>query len=197
MKYFLISLGVLLLIIFGIVVFNRGGSKTVTTPSHKVVKLSDYKTNNNAAVDFTISGAINALENHRSIKITISPLTRNVTVFTGYEGQVLTSQTYPNDVNSYSDFLAAITRAGFTVERKIDSKISSQAICPTGSRSYYKLVDSTKDVIDLWTASCTKGSFGGNVALTNSLFQSQIPNYTKVTQGVSLSTSGGSSNGIF
>jgi len=198
MKYILISLGVLLLIIFGIVIFNQGGSPRVETPAKQAVKLTDFSTKDNASVEFTTEGAIIAPENHRTILINISPLTRTVTVFTGYEGQVFKTQTLPNDKNSYTEFLAALARAGFVKERKIDGSISSQAICPTGTRTHYKVIEGGNDVQNLWSASCTTGSFGGNTPLTGTLFRAQIPNYSSITQGVSFGASGsGSSSGIF
>lgn len=197
MKYILISLGVLLLIIFGIVVFNRGGSETATQPGKKAIKLSDFETNSNAAVEYTIEGAINSIENHRSIQMNIGPTGRTLTVYTGYQGQILKTQTLPNDNGSYGDFIAALARAGFVKERRIDSNISSQSVCPTGSRTHYKIIDGSEDVMNLWSASCTSGSYAGNVSLTTTLFRNQFPNYSEFTQGVSLGTTGGSSAGIF
>jgi hypothetical protein len=178
MKYFLISLGVLLLIIFGIVIFNTGGSKTVTTPGKKPVVLMDYLKNNNASVQFSVEGPINAIENHRNTIVTVGPTSRNVTVFGGYQGQALVTHTYPNDTNSYSAFLAALNRAGFTKDRKLANGVNSESVCPTATRNHYVLVDSSKEVMNLWSAPCTAGSFGGSVSLTTTLFQAQIPNYS-------------------
>lgn len=180
MKYFLISLGVLLLIIFGIVIFNTGGTKTVNTPGKKPVVLMDYLNNNNASVQFSVEGPINAIENHRTTLITVGPTSRNVTVFTGYQGQALVSKSYPNDTNSYSAFLAALNRAGFTKDRKLANGVNSESVCPTGSRNHYLLVENGKDQMNLWSAPCASGSFGGNVGLTTTLFQAQIPNYANV-----------------
>lgn len=178
MKYFLISLGVVLLIIFSIVIFNRGGSKTVTT-GRKPVSLMSYAPNDSASVQFSVEGPINAIENHRTTTISVSPNTRNVTVYTGYQGQVLTSKTYPNDTKSYSAFLAALNRAAFTKERPLAKGISSVSVCPTASRNHYLIVDNNKDVMDLWSATCVTGSFAGSVQLTTTLFQAQIPNYNQ------------------
>jgi hypothetical protein len=69
MKYILITLGVVLLIIFGIVIINRGGGKTAVLTGKKVIKLTDYATNNNALMRYNIEGPINALENHRSMQV--------------------------------------------------------------------------------------------------------------------------------
>lgn len=196
LKYVLIGLGVILLIVFGIVLFNRGGSENKVTPGKRTVKLSDFITKDNSSVEYNTAGAINALENHRAIQIIVTPTTRTINVYTGYNGQILNTQTYSNTQNAYSDFITALGRAGFTRERRLDANISSQSVCPTGSRTHYKLFEGSDEVMNLWTASCTSGSYAGNVSLTNSLFKSQIPDYSKITQGVNINT-GTSSGGIF
>ncbi len=195
MRYILITFGVVLLIIFGVVIFNRDSGQPNNPAGRRAIKLSDYVTNNNASVEYTVQGPIIALENHRSISIRISPTTRVIDVLTGYQGQVLRSQTYANDNNSYSDFLAALGRTGFTRERRLGGNINTQSICPTGNRSFYVINDNNKDVMNLWTASCTKGTYAGST-VTNNLFKAQIPDYTTITSGVNLGGSS-SSNAIF
>lgn len=192
MRYFLISLGVVLLIIFGVVIFNRPhGNKTANTNSAKTVKLNDFAENNNANVQMNIDGPINAIENHRGIQVLISPTTRILNVFTGYQGQVMTTQTLSNDSTSYKQFLVSLDRALFTNKRNIADNASSNAICPTGNRTHYTVVDNGKIIMDSWNASCSRGTFGGNASLTNSLFQAQIPNYSTLTNNVNV---GGSSS---
>lgn len=195
MKYILISLGVVLLIIFGIVIFNRGGTEKPRTSDKKSVTLAEVIKNDDSSVEYNVAGEINATENHRAIQIIISPTSRTVNVYTGYEGQILNTQTYTNNKNAYSDFITALGRAGFSKERRIDANINPQAICPTGSRTHYKIFDGSQEQMDRWTASCASGSYGGNVSLTNTLFTAQIPDYNTITKGVSINTS--SPGGIF
>jgi hypothetical protein len=179
MRYFLISLGVVLLIIFGVVIFNRGGS-TPTRSIKKPITLLDYATNNNASVQYIVEGPINALENHRTTQVVVSPTSRIITVFSGYQQQTLGSKTLPNDQNSYKAFLNALNQANFTREKVTPRNVNPASVCPTGSRTHYQLVDGAKDVMDLWSATCTAaGSFGGNVPLTSTLFQTQIPGYSQ------------------
>lgn len=190
MRYILISLGVVLLIIFGIVIFSNSGTKTVTAPGNKTVKLLDYTNNTNASVQYIVEGPINALENHRTIQINIGPNSRSVTVFTGYQGQALGGQTYPNDINAYQTFLTALNRANFTRERKLAKGLSADAVCPNGSRSHYVVAENSKDLMNLWSASCTRGTFDGNQPLTVGLFQAQIPNYNSVVSQANAGTTG-------
>lgn len=198
LKYILISLGVIILIIFGIVIFNRGGTENAPTPGNvkKSIKLSDFITKENSSVESNVSGAINALENHRAIQIIITPTTRTINVYSGYNGQVIKTKTYNNTQNAYGEFVTALGRAGFTRDRKIDANVNPEAICPTGSRTHYKLFEGTEEIVNLWTATCTAGTYGGNVSLTNTLFRAQIPDYSTITNGVNISTAS-TNTGIF
>lgn len=196
MRYILIALGVLLLIIFGIVIFNRGGNSNKEVVVQKqAIKVTDFAQDADAEVSFSQEGPINAIENHRSVKITVSQTSRNITVFAGYQGQVLSTQTLPNDVDSYGAFLAALNRASFARERRLDANASSASVCPTGNRIHYVIVNDNKEAMNLWSGSCTTGSFGGNPSLTATLFRAQIPNYNQIVSGLNLT--GNSSTRIY
>ncbi len=188
MRYFLISLGVVLLIIFGIVILNSGDSPKTATNGSKVVKLSDYTAKDSSLVRYEVQGPINALENHVSMSISISSSSRTLDIFQGYQKALLTSKTYANDDSAYSQFLAALSHAGFIKEKAVAKTVDPVAICPTNNRTHYKLIENNKNVTDLWSATCTSGSFAGNTALTNSLFRAQIPDYSAVMNSVSNST---------
>ena len=188
MRYFLVSLGVVLLIIFGIVIINSGSSTKTATTGHKVVKLSDYATKDDAFVRYQVQGPINALENHVSMSISISSTTRTLDVFEGYQNTLLTSKTYANDDNSYSQFLAALNHAGFLKERSVAKTVDPVAVCPTSNRTHYYLVEAGKNVTDLWSTTCLSGSFAGSTTLTGSLFKTQIPDYDTIMSSASSST---------
>ena len=168
-----------------VVLFTRPQSQKATK-NNKVIKLSSYVKNNNAQVRYTTEGPINASEDHRSVQISVSPTSRTINIIAGYQGQVIASQTYPNDTKAYGDFLEALNKVKFTVERPVAVGISSQSICPLGNRTHFEIIENAKDVMNLWTASCTTGSFGGNASTTRSLFKLQIPDYVKLTNNVSV-----------
>lgn len=189
MRYLLATLGFVLLIVVVIVLLANAGSQNVTTNGGKVIKLSSYVTKPQAQVRYTIDGPINASEDHRSVQITISPNNRNLTVYQGYQGSAIVNQSYPNNQQSYSDFLAALTQVNFTAERGISSSVNSQSICPLGNRSRFEIIDGAKDIMNLWSASCRSGSFAGNITQTTSLFRTQIPDYSRLTSSVSVTGS--------
>ncbi len=189
-RYFLATFAVILLLIFGIILIVRSDSGNRSTGGNDIgTDLNDYADNTSAEVRFTIAGPINANENHQTIRMTVSPRVRTIEVLTGYEGQIATTKSYDNNTNAYSDFLKALTRASFTNERRVARGVDPQAICPLGNRTQYQLIDAGKNVVDLWSASCAEGTFGGNVSLTTTLFQTQFPDYSQVTSGVSLGSS--------
>lgn len=192
MRYWIATISVIFLVILGFLLINRRGSQTATTPSDRVVKLSDYKDNSNAQVQYVIEGPIKANENHRAIQITISPTSRQINVMTGYQGQTLSSKTYENNSDAYGEFLAALTRANFTKVRESAKDVNPVSVCPLASRSHYQIIQNGQYQMDLWSAPCVSGSFAGNVPLTTSLFQLQIPDYKTMTANVDV---GGTSTG--
>ncbi len=196
-RYFLATLTIIVLLLVGIVVIVRSGSSNNTNvvPGSGSA-LTDYTENTNASVQYTIDGPINASENHRAIRITISPRSRQIDVFKGYQGEILDRKTYDNNTDAYGEFLEALNRAGFTKERRLREGITSESICPLANRSFYQIVENGSDVQNLWSAACTDGSFAGNIQLTVILFQAQIPDYDAITRNVSITGTGNRNTGL-
>lgn len=195
-RYFLVTLAVILLLITGIVFIVRSGSSNSGVVPNTGTKLDDYTSNTNAEIRYTIEGPINAAENHRSIAMRVSPTIRQIDIIRGYQGEVINTKSYDNNQGAYSDFLDALTRVGFTNERRLASGVNATAVCPLGNRTHYQVVDAGKDVMNLWSASCTEGSFAGNISQTTSLFQAQFPDYSKITSGVNVGTTSGGGTGL-
>jgi hypothetical protein len=189
MKYILGFLGFIVIVVVAIVLLTGGNKSKPSGP--KVIKLADYANNSRAYVEYTTDGPINAEENHRTVRITINPTYRTIDVIKGYQGDILRTKTYPNNDKAYEEFLSALIRAGFTAGRKTSATFGS--VCPNGTRFQYKLVEGSKDVQNLWSANCNRGTFGGDKNLTRTLFQAQIPEYTKLTNDVVL---GGSTSAL-
>lgn len=185
----LLGIFVILLILAILASLIFGGSDSDKQESSQKATLSSFTgaASTDATVTFLTDGAINSEQNHRQVQITISRSAAIMTVFQGYQGLVLKTQSFGNNEQAYKAFLGAIFVAGFTLERSDAPDISGQ--CPLGQRYIYSSVDIANVPNDLWTSSCgTKtGSFGGNSSLINQLFQMQIPNYSTFMSGVSLS----------
>jgi hypothetical protein len=183
MKYILVALGVLLLIIFVVVIAVGGGNDAPS--SREVKRLTEYASETSTEAVYTEAGAINAEENHRIIEITVSSSERTVAVLDGYDGNVQSEKTYPNSTAAFEAFLAAVEQVGFSNDRR--STQSFESVCPTGRRFSYALTSGEDEVVNTWSATCDKGTFGGNTNQTQRLFRAQIPEFQDFTGDVSFS----------
>ncbi len=184
MKYFLGVLGVILLIIFVIVLALRGGDDT-STPAPDVKALTEYSAEPQSQVTMTTGGAINAEENHRIVSVQVTASNRSVAITEGYNGKVISEETFPNTTDAFSAFLAGLEQVGFSKVRS--SKLDFTSVCPTGKRYSYVLNSNSEDVVNSWSATCERGTYGGQVTNTQNLFQAQIPNYSDIVNDVDFS----------
>ena len=133
------------------------------------------------SVRMSVRGPIVAKENHYSIALSISQTERIITTFQGYDGKVIDSQTLGNTAAAFSDFMAALNRAGFMVETK-GVGTENQGSCAVGQLIFFEILSEGKSVGKLWTTSCSKlnGNFGGLVVNVQDLFLNQIPNSREI-----------------
>jgi hypothetical protein len=185
---------VFILVILGVILLTRGKSnKKAATPTSQVV-LTDYKNNTEAKVEYYTEGPIVAKENHYAYRVTISPNTRTMDVMKGYEGEVVRTKSYDNTPSAFGAFLEALGRANFTRTRPSTAKFD--AICSSGWRSTLKFVNNGDDLVNSWTASCNGGTFAGNLGASVQLIRNQIPDYSKLIQGLNLSGASSSDSGL-
>src|SRR5688572_970587 len=99
MKYILGVFGVIVLLLLIVILIVRGGSDEPTTDNQtgkKQVVLADYL-NKPATFNLNTRGEINADEEHKSIRISVSAAERTVEIVDGYNGAVTTRQTFLNN----------------------------------------------------------------------------------------------------
>lgn len=187
MKYVFGAIGtILLLILVAVFVFNRDdGPANPADNAPKVTKLSDYA-DKDSSVELTTIGRLVGDEEHRSVRITVSANERRLEVLSGYNQDVLYSQTYPNTQAAYEVFLSGLAGMGFINAKKTD--VTDQfSVCVTGQHYTYKVLEGGEEKSNLWSVSCNKtGSFNGRAGTIRDLFQRQIPEYSKQVQGVKL-----------
>jgi uncharacterized protein YpmB len=185
---------VFILVIALIINFIFGGSNTSETSdsadaptSSPAQQFADAATTD-ATVSFVTDGVINGNEQHRQIQIVVSKNARTLTIIQGYQGQVLSTQSFSNNTDAFSEFLSAIYAAGFTSERTNVEQTDMDGQCSLGYRYIYSSTGISNVPPSLWTTTCSvkTGTFGGKVSTVNSLFQKQIPNYSSLVNGVSL-----------
>lgn len=185
MKYFLGLLGVLLLIIFILVLAFGGGSDTATQKDVK--RLADYATEPATTAILTQGGAINSVEDHRVIRVSVTDSVRRIEILEGYDGDVLKTKTYSNTTSAFRAFLAGLEQVGFSRERSTSA--SFESVCPESRRFRYELDSNDETVINTWSASCEKGTFNGRTTSVQNLFEAQIPEYDDYTKNVNFSLS--------
>ena len=177
MRYFigfLVTIGLIILLI--VLLFGGGGKSNKSVPK----PLTSYSTTD-AQVSLTIDGPVNADQNHKQSQIIIDNGQATYQQLQGYDGQIISSESFNNTQASFYVFLRALETAGFTHGDTSSSLSNERGICPLGTRYIVKLTQDGNDIERFWVTSCggTK-TYEGNIALTIKLFEAQIPNYAKL-----------------
>lgn len=187
MKRYFIGVGLVIVVLLLIVVFvfNRGDKTPTTTQNTAPAELIEYA-DKNSEVSLMTVGKLVGNDQHRSVRITVSGSERRIEVISGYDQQVLSSQTYLNNQAAYEAFLSGLGGQGFTRSKKTNVS-DSRSVCPTGQRYEYRLTENGEERSNLWSVSCDKsGNFNGRAGTVRQLFQRQIPDYSQQTSGVTL-----------
>jgi hypothetical protein len=172
------------LLIVLIILITTSGSKTTKT----LPRTLDSYANTDAVVSMTIDGPINADQIHESILISVSNSTATYEQLQGYQGQVVNLQTFPDNVNSFTAFLFALERAGFTDGNKSAALQNQQGYCPLGDRYIFELNQNNHLLEHYWSTSCGGKNYTylGELGATITLFQNQIPGYSKLSSNVNI-----------
>jgi hypothetical protein len=179
---FLVSIGLIVLILVLIFSGGKSGPKAAVAPS-----LPSYA-NTNTVVKMTTAGPITAAQNYNEVDITVG---QNSTVFThiqGFDNNVVSSQTFHNSQNSYNTFLYALDYAGYTKGNSDPAISNPTGRCSTGQRYTFQIVQNGKAIQNFWDTNCASGgrTYGGSLSLTLTLFQAQVPGYGVLTQSIQL-----------
>lgn len=178
---FLIGLGLIVLTFILIVRIFSGGGNDRPQP----INLANYATTG-TIVRFVQSGPIVADKQHQQVRITVG---RDQVLFErlqGYQGEVVSTQRYDNNPDSYAQFLQALQVAGFT-RGDIGSNVpkDERGHCPTGKRYIYEAIGDGENKIRWWSTSCSggEGNFNGRAGDVRRLFINQVPDYRQLTRG--------------
>lgn len=185
---------IFLTIILGLVliftIFTRGGSNKTQTKKEKPqppkpLVLTDYIERDSKVV-FTVDGQVVADEKHQAVRITVGRSSKQIEILQGYQGNVIKSQSFDNNQQAYDVFLRALSRLGFAKKRST-TVTDERGVCPTGQRYISQIIDNNDQVLRTWSISCGSGGTSGAVTPSVlSLFQKQVPDYSKFTSGVAL-----------
>ena len=184
MRYFvafLVALGLLFLVIF-LLLHSGGKPKT-----HVLAKsLSSYSVTD-AETIMTIDGPVNADQLHQQVRITVSRNNVTFEQLQGYDGNVVSQQTFSNTESAYAAFLLSLQHAGFTQGDNRPNTGDERGYCPLGDRYVFQLTQDNHDIERYWATSCVNvKTYLGVQGLTIELFQKQVPNYAVLVKSVHL-----------
>jgi hypothetical protein len=186
MRYVIGFIAIIVLVILTFVLIWRGvtgDGDPVETPA----PLTDY-TFTTTVMRFTIVGRVNADQDHRSVRMTISRSENRIEILEGYQEALGEARSYASNQEAYGTFLRSLDLLGFTQGSDDPERADDRGFCPIGQRYIYEIVDGTNVVQRYWSTSCRgdMGPFEGDKGGVRSLFQAQIPDYRAITRGVRL-----------
>jgi hypothetical protein len=180
MRYLIGLLLFIFLVIFIIIriISGGGGEERKLPPS--LASYADTET----TVSWVGDDPTQASEKHRNVNINVGRNVATVTITKGYEGEIVSTHSFPMNTNSYSTFLKSLQKtAGFNLGNS-DEKLRDQTgYCANGNRYSYDIYDGSGGQIQhFWSTSCPsiKGTFLGNPDFTAQLFKAQIPGYSLI-----------------
>lgn len=180
----IIFLGITFLLIFIVVkVFGNKPKPTPAPTNVPVVKPLPQYADTYAEVSYMIDGHINGNDQHRAIKITIDQFQRKLYILSTYDYNVIQENDFANTQEAYEVFLKSINNEGFLAKLKnTKAPANPTGQCPLGMRKIYELNDSGDSLSKLWGSTCGRpvGTFGGDTSAIQTLFQAQIPDYSKI-----------------
>lgn len=187
----IILIVVVVVAIIGLVLVGRallGGSSQVAKddPAAKALLTTDA----DYSVRMTIRGPIVANEDFRSYTVTISPSSRQMVSYSGFDNHTLDTAQLSNNTEAYAQFVGALDRANFVKSANLsDAQNDTQGVCATGRLYTFEVLQAQSLVKQLWTTNCNgiSGSFRGNAAAVRSLFLRQIPNSDDLLRAINLS----------
>jgi hypothetical protein len=167
---------------------QRGGNTTTPSPTPKPtpkpVTLTDYVNDDAVTVQFTVNSRIIAKEKHVVQTISVAKAHRDMNAFREYTGLADPSMRYDNNQPAFEDFMRALNNAGFTrTTPNSKAKDTELGLCPSGNRFVYEVIRNGETLFRAWSTTCNDPTtFTGNPSVIRTLFQNQIPDFSKLNQ---------------
>lgn len=187
-RYFVVL--ILILLIFGlgfflIVRFISGPDEPKPGTSQQA-PAQDFK-KDTRSVTYTAQGRVVGEEEHRRVRIHVSPSERTIDLIEGYDESVVKTQTFANVQDAYDVFIASLKNLGYdSFNRQVTA--DERGFCPLGKRYVYEAELQNDSKLRSWSTSCGRkeGSFTGNASLVRRVFEAQIPEYKEFVKGSGL-----------
>lgn len=175
---FLIGLGIIVLgIVLSVRIFGGHPNKETAKP----IDLSSYSTTD-TVMRLTIDGPTVANDKHQQLRITVGRSQVLYERYVGYQSQVVDTKSYPNNSDSYAQFLQSLSVAGYA---NGDTRVTKdeRGFCPNGKRYIYEAIGDGQDILRWWATSCGgTHSFKGKNDAVRRLFTDQVVDYHTLTR---------------
>ncbi len=181
MRYLIGLLVAIVVIIFIIIkLLSGGGSAVQPTP------LEDYALTD-TTMRMELINATQASQNHYEAEIVVGRSDATLTLYKGYQGDIVRTRTYPMNTLAYRDFLRSLDLSvNYTNGNDTKAYEDESGYCALGSKAVYEIVDGSGSVIQhYWSSSCGDKTYRGDVSRTQDLFKKQIPDFYDLTKDVS------------
>lgn len=156
-------------------VFFPSSSKTATTDTSQQALLSSDATR---SVQVTVRGPLVADENFTTYEISVSPNSRSLTTFVGYNKTVTKTVNLNNSTAAYEQFVYALNHANLVKGTPLKGDANdTRGTCATGDVYTFDILEGSQAVKELWTSTCSgsKGSLDASLEQVMNLFTAQIP----------------------
>lgn len=180
---FLISVGlaIVLVVVLLIIAFSRSPSVPHGKP------MASYANNPTAQVAMLIDGPVDAVSLHNQVQIVITNSSTTINIFQGYDNQVMKSRNFPMTEASFHVFLRSLEYANYNSGSNNPKLSQASGYCPTGDRYIFTFDVNNAQVQRYWASTCGGAhTYNGNLSLTITLFQAQIPQYNNLVTGLNL-----------
>jgi hypothetical protein len=133
-----------------------------------------------------MDGPVTADQDHDVVRITIGRDGNTLEVLNGYQGALVKSQSYNSNTESYANFLRSLQLLGYTLGDPTPANADERGHCPTQSRYVYEIISDSAKVQRYWSDQCGGGTFKGKNVSIRELFRKQIPDFNKLTSGLTV-----------
>lgn len=174
---FIFGLGAVIILLFvAIFLIVRSGGSDEAEVQETKRELTSYVGDPNVSIVQTTIGPINAPSEHGEMQISVTDTATTIDFFSGYDGNVVASRTYPHSSAAFSEFLHALEKFEYTEGNTDEALADSKGYCPTGNRYIFEIREGAEVVQSYWATSCrgTK-TYRGDLQGTLEMFERQIP----------------------
>lgn len=174
----MVIIGIIIFIIFRLIF---GGGSDETTREKPTLK--SYATTS-TSVRYSADNPVQSSQGKQELVITVSRDSAILTVYGGYDRNVLVSDSFPMNEAAYTEFLMALDRTGgFTLGNDDEAARDERGFCALGYRYSYDIVDANGNSLQhYWSTSCKQRTFRGEADSVRNLFRAQIPNYRELVR---------------